>query len=284
MRGPGRRAVGAAAWLAVLSACGGGHPEPDAVARIGSQVIRYPQFELYVRDNVGAGGAAAGLDGAVLSRLFDQFLDERLLVRHAVEQGLVTVGTKPRRAVEALLAGAGWVEAGAGEVAAHYLRHQADFQRPERVRLRQILVEERATADAARAAILAGEAFTVVARRLARSPGAQRGILGGEQGELARGDLPPEVAGVVFALAPGEVSEVVAADYGFHLFQVIERLPAAQVPLAEAETEVRARLRRERADRHLAAVVEEARNQYDLEVYARNLPFAYQGMYRRAVD
>ena len=106
--------------------------------------------------------------------------------------------------------------------------------------------------------------------------------MGGEQGELTRDDLPPGVADVVFALPPGAVSEIVAADYGFHLFQVIEKLPAAQVPLAEAEPEVRARLRRERADRHLGAVVAEARNHYDVEVYARNLPFAYQGLHRRS--
>jgi hypothetical protein len=60
---------------------------------------------------------------------------------------------------------------------------------------------------------------------------------------------------------------------------VVEKLPAAQVPLAEAEPEVRTRLRRERADRHVAALVEEARNHYDLEVYEGNLPFAYQGAY-----
>jgi len=272
MTSAARRAL----WLLALAGCRG-HPAADAVARIGSEEIRYSQFEQYARDNVG--GGAAGLEGAVLSRLFDQFLDERLLLHQAVEQGLITAGTAPRRAVEALLAGAGLEEPGPAEVEAHYLRHRADFQRPARVRLRQILVEERSTAEAARQAILGGEAFTAVARRLSRDPAAPRGVVGGEQGELARDDLPPAVADVVFGLAPGAVSDVVGAEYGFHLFQVVEKLPAAQVPLAEAEPEVRTRLRRERADRHVAALVEEARNHYDLEVYEGNLPFAYQGAY-----
>ncbi|HEX5760311.1 MAG TPA: hypothetical protein VF121_14075, partial [Thermoanaerobaculia bacterium] len=67
--------------------------------------------------------------------------------------------------------------------------------------------------------------------------------------------------------------------YGFHLFQVVERLPAAVVPLAAARPEIVRRLRRERADRRLRALVEEARGRYTVAVYERNLPFHYQGNY-----
>ena len=79
-----------------------------------------------------------------------------------------------------------------------------------------------------------------VARRLSRGPRADGG---GVQGELARSDLPPSYADLIFALKPGEVSPVVPAEYGFHLFQVIEREPAEVVPLAAARGEILAKLR-----------------------------------------
>jgi parvulin-like peptidyl-prolyl isomerase len=112
-----------------------------------------------------------------------------------------------------------------------------------------------------------------VARRLSRDPSARRG---GFQGELGREDLPPAFAEALFALAPGELSGVLEAAYGFHVFQVTARLPLHQLTLAEAEPEIRATLERESADRALEALVAEARRRYTLDVYVRNLPFRYR--------
>ncbi len=142
------------------------------------------------------------------------------------------------------------------------------------MRLRQILVEDRVTAERARREIAAGADFGEVARRLSRDPGASAG---GDQGELAREDLPPPFADIVFGLQPGEVSEVLAADYGFHLFQVSERLPAEVPPLESVAAEIRRVLAGRRADERLRTLVAEARNRYTVAVYDRNLPFTYRG-------
>ena len=69
------------------------------------------------------------------------------------------------------------------------------------------------------------------------------------------------------------------AEYGFHIFQVIDRRPAGVVPLEEAREEIAERLQQQRADRLLADLVREGRSQYNVEVHARNLPFNYQGSY-----
>jgi hypothetical protein len=72
---------------------------------------------------------------------------------------------------------------------------------------------------------------------------------------------------------------VVPADSGFHVFQVVERLPAQVVPLDKARGEILARLRRERGDRTLALLVRQGRSRYNAQVYERNLPFDYEGSY-----
>jgi hypothetical protein len=256
--------------------------EPERVATVGTEDVRWEEFESYLERHLGESGASLGSD--VLSELFDQFLSERLLVQLAVERGLVAgrsldgAGT-PRRAVDRLLVAAARdaPEPSPGEVAAYYAAHRQEFARPERVRLRQILLDDRAAAEQALAEVRAGAGFDEVGARLAADPAV--GADAGYQGELAREDLPPAFADAIFALAPGEVSEVVAAEYGFHLFHVVERLGAETVPLAEASAEIERRLRQEAADARLERLVEEARQSYDVSVHDRNLPFNYRGRY-----
>lgn len=254
-------------------------PAPDLVARIGeAEEVRYAEFEGYLERTVGDPESVLASD--VLSQLFDQFLDEKILVRLAADRGLVPAGDpakSERRAIDSLLRDGLREEPSAQEIARFYEEHRQEFARPERVRLRQILTEDRGTAERALAQITAGADFAEVARKLSRDPSASSG---GYQGELSREDLPPAFADVIFGLQPGEVSGIVPADYGFHLFQVVARAPAEVVPAEEARGEIVAKLRQERADRLLASLVTEGRNRYNVTVYTRNLPFNYAGSYK----
>ncbi len=253
-------------------------PAPDAAARIGGEDIRYGDFEAYLKRAVNDTDGVLGSD--VLSQLFDQFLEERLLARLAVDGKVVreAQGTAGQRAaIEALLASRQPGGAATGEEVSHYYAaHRQDFARPERVKLRQILTQDRATAERALKEIGGGTDFAEVSRRLSHDPAA---AAGGYQGELTREDLPPSFAEVIFSLKPGEVSRLVPADYGFHIFQVTEREPAQVISLDAARPEILAKLRQERADRLLQSLVQEARARYNVAVNGRNLPFDYEGYY-----
>ena len=253
-------------------------PAPDAAARIGIEDVRYSDFEAYLKRTVSGTDGVLGSD--VLSQLFDQFLEERLLVRLAIDRKVVrgAEGTSGQRAaIEALLASRQPRDpASAADVASYYEAHRQDFARPERVKLRQILTQDRATAERALKEISRGTDFAEVSRRLSRDPGA---TAGGYQGELSRQDLPPSFAEVIFGLKTGEVSRLVPADYGFHIFQVTEREPAQVISLDAARPEILSRLRQERADRLLQSLVQEARGRYNVVVNGRNLPFDYEGFY-----
>jgi hypothetical protein len=282
----GRRlavAAGALALLGVAAGCRREAPPAESVAVVAGREVRWEEFDRYLRRHLGESGASLGSD--VLSELFDQFISERLLVRLAVERGLVprTRGPQPaaerRRAVDRLLASeaVGLAAPSAQQIASYYRAHQEDFRRPERVHLRQILVEDREVAENALALVRGGADFAAVGRRLMDDP--ELVVDAGDQGELAREDLPPAFTEVIFALEPGQVSEVVQADYGFHLFQVVARLPADVQSVEDARDEVEAALRQEAVDRLLGDLVEEARRRYDVAVHERNLPFNYRGRY-----
>ena len=107
---------------------------------------------------------------------------------------------------------------------------------PEEVRASQILVRTEAEALDARRRILAGVPFADVARRVSRSPDAERG---GDLGYFARGQMPPEFDEAAFTLPRGKLSDVVESPYGYHLFLVTDR-PAARSP-SEADERAAAR-------------------------------------------
>jgi hypothetical protein len=271
-----RAAVGGVV-LFLLAGCSHADPTPpDVIARLDGESIRYPELESYVARTVGDSDKGLGSD--VLSELLDQFLDERLTLRLARDQGLVAKdSTDAKAAAEALLRSGRPADPPAAEIDRYYREHAGDFTLPERVRLRQILTDDRKAAESALREIAAGADFGEVARRVSRDPSAASG---GYQGVLAREDLPPAFADVIFALKPGEVSRIVPAEYGFHLFQVTAREPAGVVPLDQARGEILERLREKRGDDRLAALVRRGRAQYNVVVYERNLPFDYRGSYR----
>lgn len=297
--------------LLLLAACD--HPSPipaDVALSISGERILYRQFEASLRDATDRENPPFEAD--VQSRLFDQFVDGQLLIRLAIERGLEidagyggalapadpnpegTAGIEPggglsgdlhgaaeRRAIRFLLRGSETWAASPEEVAAYYEENRDQFQRPAEVYLRQILVQERQQAETALAAIAAGEDFVEVAARFSQGPKAHQG---GDQGRLAAEDLPQDFRETIFALEPGEVSDVVAAYYGFLIFQVVERFPARQASLADVEEEIQQILHRRHLDDLVRTFILEARARYNVEIFPENFPFRYQGAYAKPTN
>lgn len=69
--------------------------------------------------------------------------------------------------------------------------------------------------------ILRGENFSTLAILYSEDPGSAR--RGGELGFVGRGELYPEFEANAFGLRPGELSEIVETEAGYHIIQMIER-------------------------------------------------------------
>jgi peptidyl-prolyl cis-trans isomerase SurA len=66
-----------------------------------------------------------------------------------------------------------------------------------------------------------GEDFGALAKMYSQDPGSAKNS--GELGFIQRGDFVREFEEVAFALQPGEISEVVRTQFGFHVIQLIDR-------------------------------------------------------------
>jgi peptidyl-prolyl cis-trans isomerase SurA len=69
--------------------------------------------------------------------------------------------------------------------------------------------------------ITKGDDFSTIAVLYSEDPGSSK--QGGELGMFKRGEMRPEFEAAAFKLKPGEVSDIVETEDGFHLIQMIER-------------------------------------------------------------
>lgn len=69
--------------------------------------------------------------------------------------------------------------------------------------------------------IAKGDDFATLAVLYSEDPGSSK--QGGELGMFKRGDMRPEFEAAAFKLKPGEISDVVETEDGFHLIQMVER-------------------------------------------------------------
>ncbi len=91
----------------------------------------------------------------------------------------------------------------------------------EEVRARHILVEKEDEAKAALARVRKGEEFAKVAAELSKDPGS--GKEGGDLGYFSQDRMVPQFAAMAFQLKPGDVSEPVQTQFGWHVIKVEDR-------------------------------------------------------------
>lgn len=82
--------------------------------------------------------------------------------------------------------------------------------------------EAKAKADEILEKIKNGEDFATLAKENSADPGSKDN--GGELGSFGYGQMVPVFEETAFALEPGEVSEVVESDYGYHIIKVTDKV------------------------------------------------------------
>ena len=130
------------------------------------------------------------------------------------------------------------------EIRRYYQENPQEFERPEQVHVRQIVVATEQEAQRLLDQILAGADFAALAKQRSTAPEAAEG---GDLGYFAMGEMPGEF-NVVFGLPKGGVSNVVKSPYGFHIFKLENKRRSGKLSLDEAWKEIAERLERHKQD------------------------------------
>lgn len=161
------------------------------------------------------------------------------------------------------------------EIQVYYQLHKRDFLKPERIKLSQILVksEDKAIEILNDVKNENEEFFQLTARK--DSIGVEA-IKGGEMGIFAMGQLPYEMEKVVFSLKEGEISSVFESSYGYHIFRLDEKFGPELVSLEQVSSEIRIKILDDKIKSYVSNHLIELKARLDWSMHPENLTFPYQ--------
>jgi peptidyl-prolyl cis-trans isomerase D len=143
------------------------------------------------------------------------------------------------------------------DVLAYYNAHKDQYAVKEQVKTRHILIAVPAGADAKTDAaakakaedllkqIKAGGNFAHLASKNSDDPGSK--VQGGELPMYPTSGLDPAYAKAAMALNPGQTSDLVKSQFGYHIIQTEQKEPAHTKPVAEVKAEIVPVLEQQRA-------------------------------------
>ena len=203
-----------------------------------------------------------GPDGIIHQRLSAGAAERQKLYQEAAEQ------IRTDRLVQKITAG---IPAPKDkDIRRYYQQHIERFSVPEMVRAAHIVKhpspdsdpqQQREQMEALLTQIRGGADFAAIAAEHSACP--ERG---GDLGYFPRGQMVEPFEDVVFHLSPGQVSDVFATEFGWHIAKVLDKKPAAPCPLEQVRPAIVSELTAQARDKAIeqfldaqrqAAIIEE---------------------------
>lgn len=161
------------------------------------------------------------------------------------------------------------------EIQEYYQLHQREFLKPERIKLSQILLKSEDKAVELLNEVKNGSEESFRLSAINNSIGVEA-IKGGEMGIFSMGQLPYEMEKVVFSLKEGEISRIFESSYGYHIFRLDKKFEPELVSLEDATSGIRLKILDEKIKEFVSNHIKELKAQLDWSKYPENLTFPYQ--------
>ena len=156
-----------------------------------------------------------------------------------------------------------------------YDKNPDKFKQGEGVRASHILVmanesaddatkkKARAKIDGVLKRVRAGEDFAALAKEHSDDGSKDQG---GDLGFFTKGQMVPAFDAAAFALKPGEISDVVTTQFGYHIIKMVERREATTVPLEKVQPQILQYLSEQKKRDRVNVFIEEVKKRAKIEV------------------
>jgi peptidyl-prolyl cis-trans isomerase SurA len=162
------------------------------------------------------------------------------------------------------------------EITKYYDAHKQDFDRPEEVRIREILIATEGKKDFDIGALQkkaqevlqkakTGDKFEELAVKYSDGPTAKEG---GDLGFFPKGKMVKEIEEVAFGLRRGQVSDIIRTKYGLVIIKVEEKHEAGIQKMEVVMNEIRDRLFSEKAQPAIQAYLVKLRQKSFIQLKA----------------
>jgi peptidyl-prolyl cis-trans isomerase D len=142
----------------------------------------------------------------------------------------------------------------ASDIESHYKQNIEQFSTPEQVHALHILLKTEGKDEAAvkkqaedvLKQAKGGADFGELAKKYSEDDGSK--VKGGDLNFFGRGQMVPEFDQAAFSMQPGQISDLVKTQFGFHIIKVLEKKAATTQPLALVKDQIGEQLKFERAN------------------------------------
>jgi peptidyl-prolyl cis-trans isomerase D len=174
-----------------------------------------------------------------------------------------------------------------------YNTNVEQYTTPEQIRASHILLKTEGKDDAAVKAkaedvlkqAKGGADFAELAKKYSEDDSNAK--QGGDLDYFAKGRMVPEFDQAAFAMEPGQMSDLVKTQYGYHIIKLVDRKPSVTRPLAEVRAQITDQLAYERAQAQAANLAQSLEKQIskppdlDKVAKAQGLPVQDSGFFAR---
>ena len=144
------------------------------------------------------------------------------------------------------------------DVQRYYNDNIQQYQTPEQVRASHILLETagkndedvKKRAEEILKQVKSGADFAELAKKVSEDKGSKE--KGGDLDYFGRGRMVPEFEQAAFALEPGQISDLVKSQFGYHIIKVVDKKAGATRPLEEVRAQIQQELAMQTADQRIA--------------------------------
>lgn len=240
-RNPARVIIGSLGVAAALLACGAAPVQAKVLAKVNGVEITEEDLKIAM-DDLGA-GIPRQLEGkARESYVLDFLVDEQLVVQKAQADKLAETPEfskklaylRDKALMEILLGNVAKSAATEAAIKQTY-EEAAKNQKPDtEYHAHHILVATEDDAKKALTRVKGGEDFGKVADEVSKDPGSK----GGDLGWFTRDRMVPEFGDAVAKMKPGQISDPIKSQFGWHIVKLDESRPKTFPPLDQVRDQV----------------------------------------------
>ena len=150
------------------------------------------------------------------------------------------------------------------------------FKKPEQVKASHILIKVDPKADdAAKAAarkkiediqkkLKNGGDFAALAKEFSEGPSNKNG---GDLGFFRKGQMVKPFEEAAFKAKPGEITDIVETQFGYHIIHVVEKKPESITPYAEVKTKLEKVLKQQKIRESIGIYIENLKKESKIEIF-----------------
>lgn len=137
------------------------------------------------------------------------------------------------------------------EMEAYYEKNKNQYQEPEQVKVRHILLETEEDARVVLTDLKGGKDFAQLAEEKSICPSKTKG---GDLGWFDRGRMVPAFETAAFNLNKDEISEIVKTKFGYHIIKLEDRKAAKQKSFDSVKDQIEMQLKQEKMDTEIKKI------------------------------